>query len=88
MTHQIEYFPDGTVIDDWFYDIQIPTLEELGKPYVLTDYHIFDDGKVYTKEIQHLIDIAAIIRLWKQESRVRPVSIFLDLLMQMVSMAL
>ncbi len=59
MTHQIEYFPDGTVIDDWFYDTQVPTLEELGKPYVLTDYHIFDDGKVYTKEIQDLIDTVA-----------------------------
>ncbi len=120
MTHQIEYFPDGTVIDDWFYDTQVPTLEELGKPYVLTDYHIFDDGKVYTKEIQDLIDTVAqqgggvivvpagtyvsgaiffkqgvhlyVMQggtlkgsddisdypIWKQESRVRSVSIFQD----------
>lgn len=31
----------------------------MGKQYVLTDYNIFDDGKVYTKEIQQLIDTAA-----------------------------
>ena len=33
-----EYFPDGTPIDDWFYDIGMPELEELGRPYVLTEY--------------------------------------------------
>lgn len=54
-----EFFPDGTVIDDWFYDTRIPALEELGRQYVLTQYHIFDDGKVYTREIQDLIDLAA-----------------------------
>ncbi len=54
-----EFFPDGTVIDEWFYDTRVPKLEELGKQYVLTQYHIFDDGKVYTKEIQELIDMAA-----------------------------
>lgn len=31
-----ELFPDGTPIDDWFYDIHIPDLSELGKQYVLT----------------------------------------------------
>ena len=40
-----EYFPDGTPIDDWFYDIGMPELEELGRPYVLTEYGIWDDGK-------------------------------------------
>ncbi len=54
-----EFFPDGTVIDEWFYDTRVPKLEELGKQYLLTQYHIFDDGKVYTKEIQELIDMAA-----------------------------
>ena len=54
-----EYFPDGTPIDDWFYDIGMPELEELGRPYVLTEYGIWDDGKVYTKEIQKVIDLAA-----------------------------
>lgn len=54
-----EYFPDKTPIDAWFYDTKLPQLSELGKPYVLTDYHIYDDGKIYTKEIQALIDLAA-----------------------------
>lgn len=54
-----EFFPDGTVVDEWFHDTAIPLLNELGKQYVLTDYNIFDDGKVYTKEIQKLIDLAA-----------------------------
>lgn len=57
--HPIEYFPDKTPIDAWFYDTKIPRLSEMGKPYVLTDYHIYDDGKIYTKEIQDLIDLAA-----------------------------
>ena len=37
----------------------MPELEELGRPYVLTEYGIWDDGKVYTKEIQKVIDLAA-----------------------------
>ena len=57
-----EYFPDGTPIDDWFYDIGMPELEELGRPYVLTEYGIWDDGKVYTKEIQKVI--------WRQKRAV------------------
>ncbi len=53
-----ECFPDQTPIDDWFYDLRVPSLEEMGKPYVLTDYSILDDGKVHTAEIQGLIDKA------------------------------
>lgn len=54
-----EFFPDGTMIDEWFYDTRIPKLEELGKQYVLTQYHILDDGRIHTQEIQGLIDMAA-----------------------------
>ncbi len=54
-----EFFPDGTPIEDWFYDTRVPELSELGKQYVLTEYHILDDGKVHTKEIQELIDRAS-----------------------------
>lgn len=54
-----EFFPDGTVIDDWFYDTKVPALEELGRQYLLTQYGILDDGRVHTKEIQDLIDTAA-----------------------------
>lgn len=49
-------FPDGTQIDDWFFDEATPSLESLGKQYLLTDYEIYDDGKVYTQKLQTLID--------------------------------
>lgn len=54
-----ECFPDGTPIDAWFYDVRMPELSELGRVYRLTDYGIYDDGKVYTRELQALIDRAA-----------------------------
>ncbi len=54
-----EYFPDGTPIDEWFYDTRVPSLEELGRQYVLTQQGILDDGRVHTAEIQALIDQAA-----------------------------
>lgn len=54
-----EFFPDGTPIDKWFYETDMPELEELGRQYVLTRYHILDDGKIHTEEIQQLIDRAA-----------------------------
>lgn len=53
-----EYFPDNTPVDEWFYDTQVSSPEDLGTQYVLTEHGIFDDGKVYTKEIQGLIDEA------------------------------
>ena len=53
-----EFFPDGTAIDNWFYDYSIPQLEDLGKQYKLTDYGILDDGCVHTDKIQALIDEA------------------------------
>ena len=51
-------FPDGTPIDSWFFDTSVPELSELGRQYVLTEYWIFDDGKLYTAQIQRLIDTA------------------------------
>ena len=59
MNHIAEIFPDGTQIDDWFYDIRIPERNALGRQYVLTQYGIYDDGKIYTAQIQELIDTAA-----------------------------
>ena len=53
-----EYFPDSTPIDSWFYDIRKPNIMDLGKQYVLTEYGILDDGRIYTKEIQALINLA------------------------------
>ena len=54
-----EFFPDGTAIDEWFYQTSVPSLMAMGKQYVITDYGISDDGKIYTKEIQSVIDKAA-----------------------------
>ncbi|MCM1174424.1 MAG: glycosyl hydrolase family 28 protein [Blautia sp.] len=59
MDHIPETFPDGTPIDDWFYDAGVPELNTLGRQYILTQYHILDDGKIYTAQIQELIDTAA-----------------------------
>ena len=53
-----EFFPDGTPVGEWFYDTNVPKLEELGQKYILTDYGIFDDGKIYTEQMQQLIDTA------------------------------
>lgn len=53
------FFPDGTPIDSWFADAEIPQLLQLGQRYVLTDYGILDDGRVHTQEIQSIIDTAA-----------------------------
>ena len=58
MMHKKEFFPDGTVIDEWFYEAEIPRLNKLGKQYILTEYNVLDDGKIYTEEIQDLIDLA------------------------------
>ena len=54
-----EYFPDGTPVDPWFYETELPVLSSLGKQYVLTEHHIYDDGRIHTAEIQNLIDTAA-----------------------------
>lgn len=51
-----EYFPDGTPISEWFYDIPKPRPEDFGKRYLITDYGIKSDGRVYTAEFQSLID--------------------------------
>lgn len=59
MTKQMETFPDGTPIDSWFYDVEIPALEQLGRQYDIREYGISDDGKIYTDKLQALIDLIA-----------------------------
>ena len=71
-----EFFPDGTPVDGWFYDLLIPKLEDLGKQYVLTSYGILDDGKIHTAEIQAVM-MWRTIRFVRPESKVRPVCIIL-----------
>ena len=50
------FFPDGTPVDNWFFDVPDIELNDLGKQYYITDYGVSDDGKVYTEAIQSLID--------------------------------
>lgn len=55
--HPIEFFPDGvTVIDDWFYEEKIPTLSDYEHRYMITDYGIYSDNRIWTTELQALID--------------------------------
>lgn len=54
-----EYFPDGTELNEWFYNTGVATLDALGKQYVINDYGVKDDGDIYTQEIQSLINFVA-----------------------------
>ena len=55
----VDRFPDGTEIPEWFRQNEPVNVQDLGKKYVLTDYEIFADGRIHTEEIQALIDKAA-----------------------------
>ncbi len=57
--NKVDLWPDGTEISEWFHQVPALELKDLGKQYKLTDYHILPDGKLYTSEIQALIDEAA-----------------------------
>ncbi|MBR1677547.1 MAG: exopolygalacturonase [Clostridia bacterium] len=50
-----ETFPDGTIIDEWFYDYKTPCIEDFSR-YTITEYGVKDDGNVYTERLQDLID--------------------------------
>lgn len=54
--NKLELFPDGTPIDKWFYEIPNVTEKIIGEKYFITDYGIKDDGKIYTEQIQALIN--------------------------------
>ncbi len=49
-----EFFPDGTKIDPWFYDADLPALSSLGKRYVLKA----ESGSDCTEKIQNMINEA------------------------------
>lgn len=51
-----EYFPDGTIIEEWFHDFKKHDINKLGKKYLITEFGIKDDGRIYTEEFQKLID--------------------------------
>ena len=50
-----EFFPDGTVIDSWFYDDKIPNINDEDNIYYL-DEHINKENEIHTNEFQILID--------------------------------
>ena len=54
-----EFFPDGTPIADWFYQTDMPQLDQLGKQYRLDEYGVPQDGQIHTAEIQRVIDLCA-----------------------------
>lgn len=54
-----EFFPDGTPIADWFYQADMPQLDQLGKQYRLDEYGVPQDGQIHTVEIQRVIDLCA-----------------------------
>lgn len=55
----VDLFPDGTEVPEWFRQNVSVDLAQLGKQYVLTEHGIFADGRIHTQEIQALIDKAA-----------------------------
>ncbi len=56
----MEFFPDGTKIEDWFYELKEPDIRELGDCFDITEYGVRADGQLYTREIQELIDRASV----------------------------
>ena len=54
-----EFFPDGTPIAEWFYQADMPQLDQLGKQYRLDEYGVPQDGQIHTAEIQRVIDLCA-----------------------------
>ena len=54
-----DIWPDGKEIPDWFRDVTPTDISKLGKMYYITDYGVKDDGNIYTKELQALINEVA-----------------------------
>ncbi len=56
---KVDLFPDGTPVPEWFRQTDEVDITKLGKQYRITDYGVLNDGKLYTKELQALIDKVA-----------------------------
>lgn len=54
-----DLWPDGQEISQWFRDTTAVNINSLGKQYRITDYGVLNDGKVYTRELQSLINMIA-----------------------------
>lgn len=54
-----DHFPDGTPIDQWFYDCQTTKKEDLGKLFPIDQYGVLTNSTIIqTEAIQKVIDIA------------------------------
>jgi polygalacturonase len=57
---QQDFWPDGTVISDWFKDDSKIELSDLGRPYVITKHGVKNDPDLLqTHQIQAIIDKAS-----------------------------
>lgn len=54
-----DLFPDGSEVPEWFRDTTAVDLAKLGRQYRITDHGVMMDGRIYTKELQALIDRVA-----------------------------
>lgn len=52
----VDLWPDGTIISEWFQNTTPVDISKLGKQYRVTDYGVVNDGRIHTKEFQDLID--------------------------------
>ena len=52
----LKKFPDGTKVDDWFFDYTLPKKDDYNNKFIITDYGILSDGKIYTEKFQNLIN--------------------------------
>lgn len=53
-------FPDGSPVDEWFFDTKAVDVNALGKKYIITDFGVVRDSTlIQTEAIQSVIDKAA-----------------------------
>jgi polygalacturonase len=59
-TKKTEYFPDGTLIPEWFHNYNKVKIKDLGKKYVITKHGVIKDSNlIQTTAIQKIIDKAS-----------------------------
>lgn len=57
---QFKTFPDGSAVGNWFNDTSVPSIDQLGKKYVITDFGVVNDSTIIqTEALQKVIDMAA-----------------------------
>ncbi len=57
---QFTSFPDGSPVGKWFNDTTVPSIDKLGKKYVVTDFGVVSDSTIIqTEALQKVIDTAA-----------------------------